>query len=282
MSTIGARLDHLHLLTPQPERLVDFYQGVMGMPAERVAPDLWVCSAPERTLLIAPGASPALRLGAYRLESPDGLAAMRRHLGRRGIATGPSPTPLLGGDAFSFADPDGNTLVFGHDLPASRTRANGQSRAPAGRLQHLVLASDEPEALARFYRDAVGLPISDQVLHQGALMACWLRTDSEHHSLAVFRARRPGLRLDHHAYEVRDWLVIRDWADHFARHGVKLVWGPGRHGPGNNLFVMVHDPDGNLVEISAELEVIAGDRPAGTWPHEESTFNKWGSAALRT
>lgn len=38
MSTIGARLDHLHLLSPQPERLVDFYQGVMGMPAERVDP----------------------------------------------------------------------------------------------------------------------------------------------------------------------------------------------------------------------------------------------------
>ncbi|HKX18552.1 MAG TPA: VOC family protein [bacterium] len=282
MSTVGARLDHLHLLSPQPERLVDFYQGVMGMPAERVARDVWVCTAPERALLIERGASPALRFGAYRFESPDGLASMRRHLTRGGIATGPSPTPLLGGDAFSFADPDGNTLVFGHDLVASRTRANGQSRAPAGRLQHLVLASDEPEALARFYRDAVGLPVSDQVLHHGALMACWLRTDLEHHSLAVFRAGRPGLRLDHHSYEVRDWLVIRDWADHFAAHGVKLVWGPGRHGPGNNLFIMVHDPDGNLVEISAELEVIAGDRPAGTWPHEESTFNKWGSAALRT
>ena len=76
--------------------------------------------------------------------------------------------------------------------------------------------------------------------------------------------------------------MIRDWADHFARHGIKLAWGPGRHGPGNNLFVMIHDPDGNLIEISAELEVITGDRPAGIWPHEESTFNRWGSAALRT
>lgn len=282
MSPIGARLDHLQLLSPQPERLLDFYQDVMGMPAERIAPGLWACEAPERRLLIARGSSPALRFGAYRFGSPDGLASMRRRLEREGIATGLSPTPLLGGDAFAFSDPDGNTLAFGHDLQASRTRAQERSLAPAGRLQHLVLASDEPEALAQFYRDIVGLSISDQVLHHGALMACWLRTDPEHHSLAVFRARRPGLRLDHHSYEVRDWTLIRDWADHFAGHGVKLVWGPGRHGPGNNLFIMVHDPDGNLVEVSAELEVIAGDRPAGTWPHEESTFNKWGSAALRT
>ena len=80
MSTIRARLDHLHLLSPQPARLVDFYQGVMGMPAERVAPDLWVCTAHERAVLIEQRTSPGLRLGAYRFESPGGLASMREHL----------------------------------------------------------------------------------------------------------------------------------------------------------------------------------------------------------
>ena len=61
-----------------------------------------------------------------------------------------------------------------------------------------------------------------------------------------------------------------------------MKWGPGRHGPGNNLFLFVHDPDGNWVELSAELEVVAPDRPTGTWPHEERTLNSWGSAPLRS
>ena len=38
-----------------------------------------------------------------------------------------------------------------------------------------------------------------------------------------------------------------------GRLGITLWWGPGRHGPGNNLFFMIEDPDGHKVEFSAEL-----------------------------
>ena len=58
----------------------------------------------------------------------------------------------------------------------------------------------------------------------------------------------------HHAYESEDWNLIRDWADHLVSLDVKIAWGPGRHGPGNNLFSMINDTDGNWVELSAELE----------------------------
>jgi catechol 2,3-dioxygenase len=45
---------------------------------------------------------------------------------------------------------------------------------------------------------------------------------------------------------------------------------------------MVRDPDGNLAEISAEIEHCAEDRPAGLWPHEERTLNVWGKAIMRS
>jgi hypothetical protein len=48
------------------------------------------------------------------------------------------------------------------------------------------------------------------------------------------------------------------------------------------VFFMVKDPDDNLVEISAELEVCAADRPVGVWPHEQRTLNLWGSAIMRS
>jgi catechol 2,3-dioxygenase len=60
-----------------------------------------------------------------------------------------------------------------------------------------------------------------------------------------------------------------------------LMWGPGRHGPGNNLFIFIEDPDGNWIEVSAELEVVH-DRPAVDWPHERRTLNLWGPAILRS
>jgi hypothetical protein len=61
-----------------------------------------------------------------------------------------------------------------------------------------------------------------------------------------------------------------------------VKWGPGRHGPGNNLFLFINDPDDNWVEISAELEIVNETRPVWNRPHEERTLNKWGQAFLRS
>ena len=56
-----------------------------------------------------------------------------------------------------------------------------------------------------------------------------------------------------------------------AKDGIPIHWGIGRHGPGNDVFFMVKDPDGNLLEISAEIEHCDPARPAGTWRHEQRT-----------
>jgi len=88
----------------------------------------------------------------------------------------------------------------------------------------------------------------------------WLRTDHEHHSLAIFTG---PCAVDHFSFELPDWNAIRDWADHFSSFDIELIWGPGRHGPGNNLFIFIADPDGNKIELSAELESYSVHRPLG-------------------
>jgi hypothetical protein len=75
---------------------------------------------------------------------------------------------------------------------------------------------------------------------------------------------------------------LRDWADHFSEAGFTLQWGPGRHGPGNNLFIFIHDPDDNWLEISAELEIVNEQRSIGVWPQAERTLNLWGKGHLRS
>ena len=39
------------------------------------------------------------------------------------------------------------------------------------------------------------------------------------------------------------------WGDRFVERHIKLDWGPGRHGPGNNLFAFITDPDGLRIEL---------------------------------
>ena len=127
-------------------------------------------------------------------------------------------------------------------------------------MQHVVFASLNVEAFRSFYCDKLGFSLTDRVLHDdGSLATCFFTSNHEHHTLACFLADRQG--IDHHCYEAGEWNYIRDWCDHFADQDIPLVWGPGRHGPGNNLFAFVNDPDGNWVEVSAELETVRTNPP---------------------
>jgi catechol 2,3-dioxygenase-like lactoylglutathione lyase family enzyme len=269
------RLDHLAIQSNDPERLASFYGKTLRMAAAPLDRG-WICRGPDRCVIIVPGEPNRLDFAAYRVTDSRDLAGLRARLRRARVAPEASPTSLFSPGAVALRDPDGNLLVFG--LP--RARAAAMSGPPA-RLQHVVVATRAIDRMVAFYTEVIGLRVSDDVRDaEGGLRTCFLRSDEEHHSFAVFQAAEN--RFDHHCYEVGDWNLIRDWADHFAAQRVGLVWGPGRHGPGNNLFAFIHDPDGNWIEISAELEVVADNRPVGAWPHEERTLNSWGKGLLRS
>jgi hypothetical protein len=53
-------------------------------------------------------------------------------------------------------------------------------------------------------------------------------------------------------------------------------------GSANSGKIFFHDPDGNWVEVSAELQIVAPDHEVGVWAHEERTLNSWGQAFLRS
>ena len=132
-----------------------------------------------------------------------------------------------------------------------------------------------------YYQNVLGVLPSDIVkTEEGRVTAAFYRSDPEHHSLAAFAADEPG--FDHCAFETPSWNHIRDWADHLAKFDIPIWWGPGRHGAGNNLFFMVLDPDGNKIEISAELELMDWDHPTRYWPHDRRTLNLWGNAWMRS
>jgi catechol 2,3-dioxygenase len=269
-----ARLHHLRRDSPEPERLARFYGDVLG---DRVAPlgdGSWLVAGCERRLVVGPGAAGTVPYFSLHMQDAAHLAAYRRELELKGLSPAPSPSPLFGQDAFAVADPDGRLAVFGV------SKGDRIADGAAARLQHFVCATRQlPEMLA-FYRDKLGLLESDRVLEGEALAAAFLRSDPEHHSFAAFRA--PESRADHHFYETSGWMDIRDWADRMGRLGIALWWGPGRHGPGNNLFFMIEDPDGHKVEFSAELELMPPQMPHRTWPHEQRTLNLWGSAWMRS
>jgi len=264
-----ARLHHLRRDSPQPEKLAQFYGELLGDRVERLAEGSWLVAGRGRRLVVGPGNAGAVSYFALQMQDAAHLAAFASKFQRRE----PCPSPLFGEGAFAIRDPDGRQAVFG--LPTSDSLPEGLP----GRLQHFVCATTRLEDMLGFYQD-LGMLESDRVLEKEELTAAFLRSDPEHHSFAAFRA--PESRPDHHCYETNGWLDIRDWADRVGKLKIPLFWGPGRHGPGNNLFFMVEDPDGHKVEFSAELELMTRQMPARTWSHEQRTLNLWGSAWMRS
>jgi catechol 2,3-dioxygenase-like lactoylglutathione lyase family enzyme len=271
---LRAHLYYIELGSPDPDKLAQFYRDAFSAEVETYGTSR-ICWGPERCVIISPGEAKTLQSAGYEVYDAACLDGLVERLAKAGATHKRSATPVFK-DAVGFIDPSGNHIFFG--VPRDHVKNN---KGLSGRIQHVVVASRNCEAMINFYSDVVGLIESDRVLDdEGGIRTSFLRADHEHHCFAVFQASED--RFDHHCYEAVDWNAIRDWGDHFADLRVPVKWGPGRHGPGNNLFLFVHDPDGNWVELSAEIEVVTPDRQRGIWPHEERTLNSWGTAYLRS
>jgi len=277
---IQARLGWLHLQSPQPEAMASFYARAYGLQVERRG-DVFVCQGAGRALHVSMGEPNRLHHALYGF-SDD--AAWRAFLASGEQVLSPWLPDLSGipQGAWSCVDPDGNRMVFAP--PGSlelSARVSSHAALPPAVNQHFALRTTRIDEMLAFYSDQLGFHLSDRVLDgEGRLRACFLRTDSLHHSLALFGA--PLTCFDHQSFESPTWASLKDWADHMSRERIEIVWGVGRHGPGNDVFFMVRDPDGNLAEISSEIEVCDASRPTGVWPHEERTLNLWGKAIMRS
>lgn len=278
-----ADLDHIRLDTPDPQALAGFYAAAMGMDVTPLGDGSHLVRGRERRLVIGPGVARGNPYNAFALHDQAQLERYRGHVAARGVALLPAPTPLFEDGAFAARDPDGRFAVFG--VPKARFADAASSTRPAaplpGRLQHVVVATARLPALTAFYCDGLGFLVSD-IVHTGRdggptgdTNVCFLRANVEHHSFAAFRA--PEAASDHHAYETTGWGDLKLWADHFATLPVPIWWGPGRHGAGNNLFFMVKDPDGNKLEISAELELLERGQPGKAWSAGGRAINLWGT-----
>lgn len=269
-----ASLHHLHIHSANPSALAAFYEQQFSLRTSIFGP-LHVLEGGSRALIISAGDPASLASAGYALRNQAELETLRTRLVHNDVSPCTVDNPFFHDGAFQIVDPQGRKIVFGI------ARQERTPDAEPARLQHTVFQTTQLDEVVQFYTEKVGFSISDEgVSDDGRIMVTFLRSDDEHHSLAFFRGSKN--EWDHHCYETNEWNDIRDWGDKFARQRISIFFGPGRHGPGNNLFFMVTDPDGNRIELSAELESVAADATPGVWPQEEYTLNTWGRAWMRS
>ncbi|ALS65110.1 VOC family protein [Pandoraea apista] len=152
------------------------------------------------------------------------------------------------------------------------------------RLGHLVMMVRDLKASARFYVDIVGLEVSDRIGDQMVFLRC----GEEHHDLALAQlpadspkfddgpdTRRPG--LEHFAYQLANLDEIERAAAFLKAKGVEIVRGIGKHGPGENVFLVFKDPDGNYVEFYCDMIQMNAATPhvPRTWENNLDAFDQW-------
>jgi catechol 2,3-dioxygenase-like lactoylglutathione lyase family enzyme len=227
-----------------------------------------------------PAPRPQLHHLSFEVDTDAELAALAARLNMSGIELTLSTrdgNPDLG-DTLWFHDPDGNLVeiaVTPDDLLVPSTAKRQNLLQPYG-IQHIALNTTHLETMVEFYTEALGFDISDWLLRECA----WLRCNNNHHTI-IFMQGNPG--INHIGYTIADGPELLRWADHLGRQQVPILWGPGRHGAGNDLFLQVADAEGIHIELSAESQQFYDQdvtTPPRLWHTRASAFNLWGALPL--
>jgi catechol 2,3-dioxygenase-like lactoylglutathione lyase family enzyme len=115
-------------------------------------------------------------------------------------------------------------------------------------LSGVIVVSTEPSRLVRFYRDILGVPLAEE--RHGDSELHWACELGDVHFAIHPAGDYPGEATTAGAVKIAfmvfdlDPLVV--W---LAEHGVELCYPPQRFGAESRITA-IHDPDGNLVELT--------------------------------
>ncbi|WP_032377974.1 VOC family protein [Rhodococcoides fascians] len=279
-------LRHVDLAVPDFDKQLDFYTRQWGLTAVGTDGDITYLAAegsPEQYVVrIRKDSDKRLDLVSYGMSDAAAVDALAERLAVGGVQLVNEPNTLQtmgGGYGFRFFDIDGRTIEVSSDVAVRRHRKVEEGESIPVKLSHVVLNSPDPEKTVEFYDKWFGFKLSDTLMHPRMGNMMWfLRTNAQHHSMAV--ARGPHVSLHHASFELRGLDEYMRGTGRMLRAGVEKIWGPGRHQAGNNTFSYFLDPNGNTMEYTTELETLDED----TWhPHLldfslPEVSDQWGTA----
>ena len=200
------------------------------------------------------------------------VAAGCRKVGMPAALTGPG-----GGYGFGCQDPEGRNLAF----VAGAADHSGETRPPDRpcRIAHVNLNSADFDASFRFYTDVLGFRLIDENAPLWFLHCA----STEHSSLVLAKTGLPT--LNHIAFEMPDFDSVMRGIGRMKDNGYPIEWGPGRHGPGNNVFAYFCGPDELPLEYTAEvLQIDDSYLPRGSdhWKFPPGRSDHWGITQPRS
>jgi catechol-2,3-dioxygenase len=173
---------------------------------------------------------------------------------------------------------DGSGRVFKIVHGDQRRDKAGPVRDKPLRLAHVVLNSDAPGDTRKFLEEVLDFKLVDLTMAI-AFMNC----NNDHHTIGVGISDNNA--LNHIAFFMPDGDSLMRGGGRLKDAGHPIHWGPGRHGPGNNLFNYFIDPFGVVVEYTAEVQQVDQSytpRGPAEWKWPAGRIDQWGISAPPT
>jgi catechol 2,3-dioxygenase-like lactoylglutathione lyase family enzyme len=281
------KISHAVYETPDLVRQAEYYTDVLGLSQVDKADGAIYLGGkidPHSIVLKKGSQARCIAIG-FKLGADEDLDAFGKQVAAHGIEveTASDPEPGIA-KAASFNDHKGTRItVFAQNEP-SHQGYTGKGIQPH-KLGHIAFHVSDVKRCTDWYRDVLGMRVSDWM---GDFFS-FLRCDRDHHTINLVGTGKDA--HFHTAFELRDWGHMQTSSDFLSQHGYKIIWGPGRHGIGHNLFTYHRGPNGLITELFCELDQVADDqiglfepRPwhrdnpqmSKVWPKGPESANLWG------
>jgi catechol 2,3-dioxygenase-like lactoylglutathione lyase family enzyme len=225
-----------------------------------------------------------VRVG-FELGPNDDLDAFEKQTAAHGVKTSrkKDPEPTIA-DMVVFEDPKGTVMEVFKRLEPQPIKLTRNGVVPH-KLGHVAFHVTEVKKVTSFYCDVLGFRVSDWMSDFFSFLRCGV----DHHTINLMETG--SNRHFHTAFELRDWGHLETACDFLSLNGYRMLWGPGRHGIGHNLFAYHRSPNGLITELFAELDQMKDEalgyfepRPwhrdnpqkPKVWPKDPSASNLWG------
>ena len=268
------RIGHVGIQVPNVEHVAAFYENIVGLEiSDRIDGSVFLrCNDQHHCLGLYPAAERGLHHLGLEVHDAAAVERVREALRELGLELIPDEDPHPGiGESVCCRDPDGNCLKFYEGMHHVDRPLLPREVQPV-KFGHITYHTIDLKRTLAFYIDVLGFRLSDTV--EGNMLA-WVRCNQDHHGIAFLNDGRA--KVNHYCFDLTDWHAIKETCDHLKRNQVPIIYGPSRHGPGDNIFLYIPDPAGNIIELSTEMLQISDElsyRPQD-WPNAPGTVDVW-------
>ncbi len=296
-----AHLGHVEIGVTKFKESLRFYREILGLEVTEVEGDraylrAWQDYDHHTLVLKAADVSEVNRVG-WRVSSKESLELFETQLTKMGIdfswVEGGTKKAL--GDAIHFTSPSGIPIelywekeLFTTDDPNLKSlMPSHPSKYPARgvsprRFDHVNFMVNDVQKEQQWWTELLGIHHRYFVQNKEDIrLGSWLSRTNIAHEIAFMRNGNQNGGIFHHlAYYLDSPDELLRASNIMAENGIKIEWGPGKHGTSGAQFIYVFEPSGHRVEIwTGGLLMFAPDWKPIEWPSNvgELGMEMWGS-----